>query len=95
VILWNGATETAAAYAPVAHSPEAAQSSRPLTLRPTAGDANAPFVDEKTGSRWDITGRATSGELKGWTLQWLDGTEVKWFAWAAEYPQTSIYQASE
>ena len=22
----------------------------------------------------------------------LDGTQVKWFAWAAEYPQTTIHQ---
>jgi len=24
-------------------------------------------------------------------LDWLDGVEVKWFAWAAEHPKTSIY----
>jgi hypothetical protein len=52
-------------------------------------------VDKETGSRWDIAGRAIEGELKGWTLTWLDSTQVKWFAWAAEYPQTSIYRAKE
>ena len=51
----------------------------------------APFTDEESGSHWDIAGRAVDGKLKGWTLTWLDSTQVKWFAWAAEYPQTSIY----
>ena len=51
----------------------------------------APFVDKETGSRWDIAGRAVEGELKGWTLTWLDSTQVKWYAWAAEYPETTIY----
>ncbi|HLJ97649.1 MAG TPA: DUF3179 domain-containing (seleno)protein, partial [Gemmataceae bacterium] len=54
-------------------------------------EAAAPFVDTETGSRWDIAGRAVSGELKGWTLTWLDSTQVKWYAWAAEYPETTVY----
>jgi len=24
-------------------------------------------------------------------LVWMDSVQVKWFAWAAEYPDTSIY----
>jgi hypothetical protein len=48
------------------------------------------LADRESGSRWDITGRAVAGELKGWTLEWLDGTQVKWFAWAAEHPKTTI-----
>jgi hypothetical protein len=54
-------------------------------------DAAAPFLDKETGSRWDIAGRAVEGQLKGWTLTWLDSTQVKWYAWAAEYPKTTIY----
>lgn len=54
--------------------------------------AAAPFMDKETGSRWDVAGRAVAGDLKDWTLTWLDSTQVKWFAWAAEYPMTSIYQ---
>jgi hypothetical protein len=53
----------------------------------------APFVDQETGSRWDVAGRAVEGELKGYTLTWLDSVQVKWFAWSAEYPQTTLYQA--
>jgi hypothetical protein len=93
VILWNDATKTAAAYESMADPIDKAQSPKSVTLaRETAGSV-ASFVDKETGSHWDITGRATNGELKGWTLKWIDGTQVKWFAWAAEYPRTSIYQA--
>jgi hypothetical protein len=48
----------------------------------------APFVDQRTELHWDITGRAVAG---GPRLVWLDSVQVKWFAWAAEYPETSIY----
>ena len=65
---------------------------RPVKVRPDTTNLSAPFVDEKTGSHWDIAGRAVEGELKGWTLQWMNGTQVKWFAWAAQYPTTSIYE---
>jgi hypothetical protein len=95
VVLWNRDTQTAAAYESIAEPPQSEMSARSVTLRFTAEDSRAPFVDEATGSHWDIAGRATSGELKGCTLKWLEGTQVKWFAWAAEYPHTSIYQMSE
>ena len=68
---------------------------RHLTLQYDTKSTAALFSDKETGSRWDIAGRAIDGELKGWTLSWLDGTQVKWFAWAAEYPATSIYLAKE
>ena len=37
---------------------------------------------------WEITGRAADG---GPRFIWLDNVQVKWFAWVAEYPETSIY----
>jgi hypothetical protein len=49
------------------------------------------FVDEETKSSWDVAGRASAGELKGWTLAWVDSVQVKWYAWSAEQPQTSVY----
>jgi hypothetical protein len=48
----------------------------------------APFVDQRTGLHEDITGRPIEG---GPRLVWLDSVQVKWFAWAAEYPETSSY----
>jgi hypothetical protein len=64
---------------------------RTLNLQPAGKSDGPPFMDKETGSRWDIAGRAVEGELKGWTLTWLESTQVKWFAWAAEYPETTIY----
>jgi RNA polymerase sigma factor (sigma-70 family) len=92
LLLWYGPTRTAAAYRPVASAPgNRAQPTRKVTIELDRRQAAAPFRDRETGSRWDITGRAVAGELTGWTLAWLDGVQVKWFAWAAEYPQTSIF----
>ncbi len=87
LVLWYGATRTAAAYR------------QPFGTSGLKGDAGwifsvdrtveaAPFVDKRTGLHWDITGRPVEG---GPRLAWLDGVQVKWFAWAAEYPETSIH----
>jgi hypothetical protein len=92
VVLWNGPTRTAAAYRPIAVPPSREDASpRIVTLHREGKKGPAPFRDKESGSKWDIAGRAVAGKLKGWTLHWLDGTQVKWFAWAAEYPATSIY----
>jgi hypothetical protein len=92
VVLWFGPTRTAAAYRAVASAPAKNPTRpRPVTLTLDAHAKAAPYVDKETGSRWDIAGRAVDGPLRGWTLEWLDGTQVKWFAWAAEYPETSLY----
>jgi hypothetical protein len=96
VVLWFDQTRTGAAYRPEASPPEKTKGTPrrvtlewvpPMQVRKGTG----PWVDKETGSHWDITGRAVDGELKGWTLQWLDSTQVKWFAWAAEYPETTIH----
>ncbi len=93
IILWNGATRTAAGYSSIAHpAPKQPGSPRTLTLVLDPNSAIAPVKDHQTNSHWDIAGRAVDGELTGWTLQWLNGTQVKWFAWAAEYPDTSIHK---
>jgi hypothetical protein len=65
---------------------------RALTLALDRKHPAAPFVDKETGSRWDVAGRAVEGQLKGWTLRWIDSTQVKWFAWAAEYPMTALFE---
>jgi hypothetical protein len=92
-VLWFHPTRTAAAYLCEASPPKKeAGTPRRVTLRLDRKGKDTPFVDRETGSRWDIAGRAVEGELKGWTLGWVDSTQVKWFAWAAEYPQTTIFQ---
>jgi hypothetical protein len=93
VVLSYGPTRTAAAYLPVASPPKKdGGRPRPLTLELDREGGETPFVDKETKSHWDIAGRAVAGELKGWTLTWLDGTQVRWFAWSAEYPSTTVYR---
>ncbi|MBY0586735.1 DUF3179 domain-containing protein [bacterium] len=91
-ILWNGATRTAAAYLLTADPPEKGKAN-PVDLRIRWDGKNeiAPFADVETDSHWDISGRCIEGTRKGWTLRWLNGTQVKWFAWAAEYPNSQLY----
>jgi hypothetical protein len=96
VILWYEPTKTAAAYRPLATpAKKDGGDPRAVTLALDNHAGPAPFVDKETGSHWDITGRAIDGALKGWTLEWLDGVQVKWFAWAAEYPTTTIYKTAK
>ena len=66
--------------------------SRKLNLRLAAKDAPHRFQDLETKSYWDVAGRCGQGELKGWTLEWVDAVQVKWFAWAAEYPATTLFE---
>jgi hypothetical protein len=73
----------------------AKQEPRKLTLSLAAKPGAGRFVDAQTQSLWDVAGRCVEGKLKGWTLEWVDSVQVKWFAWAAEYPQTTLYGARE
>jgi hypothetical protein len=87
VIFWYGPTRTAAAYRqPWGTSGLQGDAGWIFTVDPRVKEA--PFVDQRTGLHWDITGRALGN---GPRLAWLDSVQVKWFAWAAEYPETSIY----
>jgi Protein of unknown function (DUF3179) len=88
VLLYHAATKTAAAYSPIATPPLAGPKARVLTISATK---EGGFTDKQTGSTWDIAGRGVAGPLQGWTLGWLDGVEVKWYAWSAEFPTTRVY----
>ena len=48
------------------------------------------FVDRETGSRWDITGTATVGPLRGRRLAPVRHDEQFWFALAAFLPEARI-----
>lgn len=92
-VLWYAPTRTAAVYSPKIDGTKAEgdKSARQVTLtldKPTDG---APFVDRETKSRWGIEGRAHEGPLKGRTLRWVNSVQCRWFAWAAEYPDTELY----
>jgi hypothetical protein len=92
LILWYPPTRTAAVYSAELDD---ATPARPVTLMGDSSQTSTPFIDRETGSHWDIAGRAISGELKSKTLRWLPGIQCRWFAWAAEYPQTAIYKSSD
>jgi hypothetical protein len=68
---------------------------RKLTLSHASNKQIGAYIDAETKSCWDVAGRCVSGPLKGWTLEWVDGVQVKWFAWAAEHRGTSLYQSPQ
>jgi hypothetical protein len=87
VVFWYGPTRTAAAYRqPWGTSGLKGDAGWIFSVDPKVEEA--PFVDKRLGVHWDITGRPVEGGPK---LVWLDSVQVKWYAWAAEYPETSIY----
>lgn len=49
------------------------------------------FVDEQTGSTWNILGQATAGSLAGKQLAPIVHGDQFWFSWAAFKPDTVIY----
>lgn len=87
VVLMDGQTRAAAAYAPEV---EGSTPALHMSLAVDAQSPDAPFVDAQTHSHWGVEGRAVNGPLKGKTLRWLDSVQCKWFAWSAEYPGTQL-----
>ncbi|HKX74267.1 MAG TPA: DUF3179 domain-containing protein [Acidimicrobiia bacterium] len=57
-----------------------------LTFRVVDG----AFVDDQTGSTWDIAGRSTGGELLGSTLTPIQHLDTFWFAWATYQPGSEL-----
>lgn len=72
----------------VAHKP-ALPDGRILTFAP--GDEDGTFVDDQTGSEWNLFGRAITGELEGEQLPGIDHRNEFWFAWAAFFPDSPVY----
>ena len=50
------------------------------------------FLDQETGSRWNIFGQALSGPLAGSQLTPVVHANHFWFAWAAFRPDTKVVQ---
>lgn len=50
------------------------------------------FVDDQTGSVWDITGSAVSGELTGTNLEQIHHLDTFWFAWSTYQPETDLIE---
>ena len=84
-VLWLGMTRSAIAFRAVTNG-----ASLELAVDPIASDVD-PFKDLNTGTRWSMAGRGIDGLLRGHELDWVDCIQCKWFAWAAEHPQTRVY----
>jgi hypothetical protein len=50
------------------------------------------FVDEQTGTTWNITGRAVTGELTGAQLERVPHLDTFWFAWSTYAPGTDLIE---
>jgi len=84
-VFWYGPTATAVAYRPMVDG-------RRLTFyADEISPETAPFKDKETGTRWSLAGRGIDGPLKGKELTWVDSIQCRWYAWAAEHPETSLY----
>ena len=87
IVLWYAPTRTAAAFhQPWGTSGIQGDAGWVFTMDPKSPDA--PFTDARIKQHWDITGRSAGG---GPRLVWMDSVQVKWFAWSAEHPQTSVF----
>jgi hypothetical protein len=48
------------------------------------------FVDDQTGSRWNVLGQAVDGALAGTALEPVVHVDTFWFAWGSFLPDTRI-----
>jgi len=53
-------------------------------------DSGQTFVDQQTGTVWDIFGRGIEGELAGTQLTRVIHSDHFWFAWQAFHPDTEV-----
>jgi hypothetical protein len=84
-VFWYGPTRTSVAWS-------AKLEERTLTFRASeSAPETAPFQDKETGTRWTLAGRGVDGPLKGKELTWVNSVQCRWYAWAAEYPDTSVH----
>ena len=60
----------------------------PVDLRP--GDLDGRFVDQRSGSTFDLRGRALDGPLEGQQLEAVTHDDTFWFVWVAFKPDTEV-----
>jgi hypothetical protein len=84
-VFWYGPTRSAVAY-------QRSLDNQLLTFYADASSPEtAPIKDKETGTRWTLAGRGIDGPLRGKELKWVRSVQCRWYAWAAEYPQTEVY----
>ncbi|MCC2668878.1 MAG: hypothetical protein K0Q72_1349 [Armatimonadetes bacterium] len=88
-VFWYGPTSSATAYRSVVDG-------RKLTFyADEISPETAPFMDRETGTRWSLAGRGIDGPLKGKELTWVNSVQCRWYAWATEHPETTLYAAGK
>jgi hypothetical protein len=60
-------------------------------VEPT-GPLPVEFRDVETGTRWNMLGQAIAGPLRGESLEQIPAYNSMWFAWAAYWPETLVWQ---
>ena len=86
-VFWYGHTKTAVAFNRTING-------RTLTFyADEIAPESAPFMDKETGTRWSIAGRGIDGPLRGQELTWAKSIQCRWYAWASEYPGTTIFKS--
>jgi hypothetical protein len=53
------------------------------------------FIDDQTGSTWNLAGEAIDGELAGERLEEIPHLDTFWFAWATYRPGTEFVETAE
>jgi hypothetical protein len=64
---------------------------RKLEFFSKKGTSQLVLVDAETGSEWDFTGKATSGEMSGEQLKKVPVLLDYWFDWKTYHPSTGVY----
>lgn len=86
-VFWYGQTQTAVAF-------HRDLNGRTLTFyADDISPESAPFKDKETGTRWTIAGRGVDGPLRGQELTWAKSIQCRWYAWASEYPETTVFRS--
>ena len=81
MVFWDAVRQAAVAFRPAAGG-------RTLTFESVDGG----FADSETGSRWNVTGRATEGSLEGEQLEVIAEAYVAfWQPWAAFHLGTTLF----
>ena len=82
IVLWDTEKRAAAAFEPRTLNGD------PVQIRVQ----NGQFVDQATGSLWQVDGLAISGSLSGQRLEPVAEAYVAfWFAWATFHPEARIF----
>lgn len=61
----------------------------------TFSSRDGQIIDHQTGSVWNVFGRAVEGSLAGTQLDQINAFPHFWFAWAAFFPETTIFGFDE